>query len=113
MRTELKDVADAGDRNRVFFWPERSLLDPLRPVGDYDLVDLVRREARHLDRRFFKDQLLEFDLQLVEIPFAFFRKPVGGESEDALLFVVQMAHLNAGDAIEPVKLGRFKARLTV
>jgi hypothetical protein len=36
---------------------------------------------------------------------------VGGKPQDALLRLIQMTDLNAGDAIEAVKLGRFKARL--
>src|SRR6266542_6971001 len=110
MRTELEEVAGAGDRDRAFIRPERPLLDRLRLIRDDDLIDLVQREARDLDRRFFNDQLLEFNPQLVEIPIAFFRQPVDGEAQDALLLLVQMADLNAGNAIEPVKLGRFKAR---
>ena len=113
MRTELKHISNAGDRNRSIVWPQRPLLDRSRDIGNDDLVDLVDREARDLDGRLFEDQFLEFDLELVEIPFAFFCEPVDGEPQHTLLLLVQMADLNAGDAIEPVMLGRFEARLTV
>src|SRR6266536_6469162 len=74
--------------------------------------DRVHRQSV-LNRSGLYDQLLNFDPQLVEVPIAFFRQPVDGEAQDALLLLVQMADLNTGDAIEPVKLGRFKARLAV
>jgi len=88
MRTELKNVADAGGCGRTFIWRQRPLLDRVRFPADYDLVDLVEREARNLDRRFFEDQLLKFDLQLIEIPFAFLREPINREAEEALFLLV-------------------------
>ena len=81
MRTELKDIANTGGRNRTIIWRERPLLDCLRIVGNDDLVDLVEGETRDLDRCIFEDQLPEFDLELVEIPFTLFREPIDGESK--------------------------------
>ena len=52
MRAELEQVAGAGDSDRAIIRLERPLLDRL--IGDYDLVDLVERKARDINRRFAK-----------------------------------------------------------
>ena len=45
VRPELKDVAEAGDRDSARGGRQRPLLDRLRLVDDHDLVDFVESEA--------------------------------------------------------------------
>ena len=113
MGPELKNVAQASDGDSVGLGREGTVFDGLVRFAEDDLVDLVGGEAGHLDRSVVEDQFLELELELVEVPLALFAEPIDDEAQHALLVLGQVADLNTGDAIEPVKLRRLETRPAV
>src|ERR1700729_4550837 len=67
MRTELKHIANPGDRSG-WIWLERPLLQPLGGVTENDMVDLGRGEPGHLYWRVQQDQFFKLNLQRIQIP---------------------------------------------
>src|SRR6185437_4057031 len=51
-------------------------------------------------RRVGKDQFLELDLKLIQVPLALLPKAIGGEAQNALFCLVQMLDPDARDAAE-------------
>jgi hypothetical protein len=60
--------------------PPRCPPPPLRIVAKQDLIDLGRAETGNLDRRLFDNELLELDFEILKVPAALFRQPVGGKA---------------------------------
>ena len=63
MRPQLKDIAELRDRRRERIGFQGALLKPVSAVAQDDLVDLIKGEARDLDRSIGQDQLLELDFE--------------------------------------------------
>ena len=103
VRSELKDVARASDGDRIGLGRKRALLDRLACFAEKDLVDFVEGKAGDLDRGVVKDQLLELNLELVEVPLALFSEAVDGEAQNALVGFAQMLHPDAGRTTEAEK----------
>ena len=59
VRPELKYIAEARDGDGAGLGRKRSLLDAARPFAEHDLIDLVERETRDLDRSVGQDQFLD------------------------------------------------------
>src|SRR5271154_3825480 len=100
MRPQREDIAEPRDRRCQWLRLERPLLQPLRPVAEKDLVDLVESESRNLDRRIRYNELLELNLQGVEVPPAFLAQAVHRKPKHALLLRVQVIDANTRDALE-------------
>ena len=72
MLTEAKYIAKTRDGDRVRLRSKWALFDRRRLIAEYNLIDLLQREAGNLDRRWGENEFLEFDLELGEIPLPFF-----------------------------------------
>ena len=72
-----------------------------------NVIDLVEREARDLDRRIGHDQLFELELELLKVPLALFPEAVDSEAQYALFSLGQVLDPNARGAAEAELPRRF------
>jgi hypothetical protein len=100
VRPKRKNIAQADDGDRIGLGREGALLYRLVTFAKDDLVDFIQREASDLDRGVGQDQLLELYSEFVEVPLARFTEPVDGETQDALVLLVQILNPNAWRAAE-------------
>ena len=100
MTPELIDIAKLGSCNSGGVGRKRPEFNCVRPIVEPDIVDLIEREARPLDRRVQPDELLQFHLQFVEIPLALLAEPVQGVPKDADFGFRQMLNSDARDVLE-------------
>ena len=63
MRSQLENIAELRDRRCERIGFQGALLKPVSAVAQNDLVDLIKGEARDLNRSIGQDQLLELDFE--------------------------------------------------
>lgn len=113
---ELPDISSFGHgRSRC------SLRQPVRLIGlgrlDRlgllpDQVDLRRRERDRIEVEVDRHQEVEFGLQLGKVPVGKLGKPVVCDLEGPLIFLRQMANLDAGQMADAEAASGFDTRVT-
>ena len=113
MTSKQEDVAEPRDSGRAGRRRQRARLDRRDVVIEDNLIDLVKAEARDLNRSVLHDQLAKLDLELVEVPAAFLAEPVDREAKKPLLVLGEMFDANARNLDEPQQPRRLDAAVTV
>lgn len=99
--SKRKNIAPAVDRDCASFRREGPPFDCIIGLVENDVIDLVGSESRNFDGSVDQNQVFEFDLEFIEVPFAFLAQAVDGQPENPLLGFAQMLGSNARRPREP------------
>ena len=93
MFAKTKDVTFPCNRDGAGRGRKRPFFVRRRIVAKQNLINLGSAETRNLDRRLFDNELLKLDLEILKVPAALFRQPIGGKAKKALLAAGKMLEL--------------------